>query len=269
MSVYTKFYTLQAMVKAIVHDVSSDMTAHPAEHALILEPNFAWQVENNDQQHHLTVDLTRPFDINSLIWIHREDEAVSPSPYGMFADVYYSNDDVTYTKATLDVDPGINAKLLKVAEFSVTGNYRYWKISIRGTDYPSYYAPDDMRISAVWWAKKHELSAGSNFTLDDKTIVPGKSYDGAYGEKLTVGFGVNERKSFDRVYVLDDTDYATLLSVLAECDGGSTPVVLQELTDDPIIVKINKMVSTKFAIGWQSVNMSFETVPMVARDEYY
>lgn len=270
MSVSTKFYTFRAMDDAIVIDVSSDNANHPAEHALILEPNFSWEADEADAQHYLTTDLTRPFIIDSLVWIHRDEEAISPSPWGLTADVYYSNDNSTYTKATLTVDPGINAALLKVAEFSITGAYRYWKIVIKGTDDPSYYAAEDTRVSAVWWARKYTITSDPIFPMNDTIIHLQKQYNAAYGNQNGVGFNTNEIIQFTRTYTVDDDDYENILNMLMDTNGGKIPVVMQELNNDPILVKVKDAVTIqKFTIDYRTVVLTFSTVPVVGRDEFY
>lgn len=270
MSVSTKFYTLKAMVDAVVIDVSSDDAQHPAEHALTLEPNFSWEADELDAQHYLTTDLTKPFDVDSLVWIHRDPEAVSPSPLGVYADVYYSNDNATYTKVTLSVDPGIDGNLLKISEFVMASNQRYWKVVFRSTDDPSYYPAEDMRVSAVWWAKKHTITAGPAWPMNDTTVYPKKEFDMAYGDKAAVGFSKNEQVQFTRTYACNDTDYTALLEVLAESNCGENILAMQERDENPMLVKIGGAVSTQnFAIGWQTITLGFTKIPIVGRDEFY
>ena len=280
MSVSTKFYTLRAMVDAIVHDVSSECSPHPAEHALMLEPNFAWEADELDAQHYLTIDLIKPCDADALVWIHRDDEIPTPSPFpspspsplpwGIYADIYYSNDGSTYTKATLSVDPGVNDLLLKISEFSIGSAQRYWKIIFRSTDDPSYYMPEDTRVSAVWVARKHEIDAGPAWPGNDTTVFPSKSFDMAYGDVAGIGFSGNEQIRFSRTYTLDDTDYTTMLTMLAETNGGETLVIMQERDENSMLVRIEAAASIQnFAIGWQTMMLKFVEVPIVGRDELY
>lgn len=270
MSLSTKFYTLQAMVNAVVEDVSSENEQHPSEHALMIEPNFSWEADQQDAQHYIVIDLGKPFDIDAVVWIHRDEEVISPSPWGIYADVYYSNDNVVYTKAILTVDPGINDLLLKISEFSITGAYRYWKVVFRSTDDPSYYAPENTRVSATWAAKKYEIDAGPTWPMDDMTILPKKSFGMAYDDIAGVGFSVNEQVRFSRTYVLNDTDYAAMLNMLADTNGGETYIVMQERDNDPMLVRVESAVSIQnFAIGWQTMSLMFTKVPMVGRDEFY
>ena len=270
MSVSTKFYTLHAMTNAVVRAVSSESSQHPAEHALILEPDFAWQADEADTQHYIAIDLTKPFDIDSMVWIHRDTEVVSPSPWGIYADVYYSNIYGTYTKATLTVDPGINNLLLKISEFTITGAQRYWKVVFRSTDDPSYYTPEDTRVSAVWFAKKYTISAGSIWPMDDTTIYPMKTFNMAYDDKAPVGFNKNEQVFFSRTYALNDTDYATMLAMLAATNGGATLLTMQERDENPMLVRVSSAVSVQnFAIGWQTMALTFVQVPIVGRDDIY
>lgn len=280
MSASTKFYTLHAMVNAVVHDVSSECSPHPAEHALILEPDFAWEADELDAQHYLAIDLTKPCEADAVVWIHRDVEILTPSPYpspspsplpwGVYADIYYSNDGSIYTKATLTVDPGINDLLLKISEFSIGAAQRYWKIIFRSTDDPSYYMPEDTRVSAVWVSRKHKIDAGPTWPMNDTTVLPGKSFNMAYGDIAGVGFSVNEQIRFSRTYALNDTDYAVMLDMLAETNGGETLVVMQERDENPMLVRVESAVSVQnFAIGWQTMMLTFVQVPMVGRDELY
>jgi len=287
MSVSTKFYTLEAMVDAVVHEVSSQVTAHPAEHALILEPNFAWQANGSNAQHELIIDCGKPRSMDALVWMHRHSEVdlpspVSPWPYpspspspspfptGVFADIYYSNDASTYTLAPLTVDPGVSGELLKISEFSVSHAQRYWKVVLSGVVPPNYYAPDDLRTSALWLAHKYEITAGAVFPREDTTVYPKESFGMPYGDQAFVGFSENEQVKFTRIYTVDDDDYDTLMEVLASTNGGETILAMQELDDDPMLVKIESAISIEtFAIGWRTVTIEFATVPIVGRDELY
>jgi hypothetical protein len=285
--VSTKFYTLEAMIDAVVHEVSSQVAAHPAEHALILEPNFAWQTDGSNEQYYLIIDCGKPRQIDALVWIHRHNEVdlpspVSPWPYpspspspspfptGVLADVYHSNDNVTYTQASLSVDPGISGELLKVSEFTVTSAQRYWKIILKGVVPPNYYAPDELRTSALWLARKYEITAGAIFPREDTTIYSKNMFDMPYGEQTFIGFSENEQVKFTRIYTVDDTDYDILMDMLENTNGGESILAMQELDDDPMLVKIESAVSIeKFAIGWRTITIEFATVPIVGRDELY
>jgi hypothetical protein len=275
------------MIEAVVHNVSSQVAAHPAEHALILEPNFAWQTDGIDEEHDLTIDCGKPVNVNALVWIHRHNEvdlpspvspwpypspSPSPSPYptGVYADVWYSNDDWAYTHAMLTVDPGLSDTLLKISEFMVDSAQRYWKIVLSGVVPPDYYAPDTLRTSALWLARKYEIEAGPAFPMDDTTIYPKETHAMPYGETAFLGFSENEHVKFTRIYTVDDTDYATLMDMLAETNGGETILAMQERDNLPMLVRIESAVSVeKFAIGWRTVTMSFTTIPIVGRDELY
>lgn len=283
----TKFYTLEAMIDAVVHDVSSQVSAHPAEHALILEPNFAWQADGIDEQHHLIIDCGRPRSVDALVWMHRHSEvdlpspvspwpypspSPSPSPYptGVYADVYYSNDGSTYTQASLTVDPGVSGELLKISEFSVLAAQRYWKIVLRGVVPPNYYAPDDLRTSALWLARKYEIEAAAAFPMDDTTIYAKQAQTMPYGEQSFLGWSENEQVKFTRIYTVDDTDYDTLMDMLENTNGGETILAMQELDSEPMLVRIESAMSVeKFAIGWRTVTLTFTTIPVVGRDELY
>jgi hypothetical protein len=275
------------MTDAVVHEVSSQDAAHPAEHALILEPNFAWQADGIDEQHHLIIDCGRPRQVDALVWIHRHNEvdlpspvspwpypspSPSPSPYptGIYADIYYSNDASTYTLAPLTVDPGVSGDLLKVSEFSVLNPQRYWKIVLRGVITPNYYAPDELRTSALWLARKYEIEAGAMFPREDSTVYPKQTFNMPYGEQAFLGFGENEQIKFTRIYTVDDDDYDILMSMLENTNGGETILAMQELDDEPMLVTIESATSIeKFAIGWRTVTIEFSTVPIVGRDELY
>ena len=283
----TKFYTLAAMIDAVVHDVSSQVAAHPAEHALILEPNFAWQADGIDEQHDLTIDCGKPVEADALVWIHRHNEvelpspvspwpypspSPSPSPYptGVYADVWYSNDDWAYTHAMLIVDPGLSDTLLKVSEFMVDSAQRYWKIVLSGVVPPDYYAPDELRTSALWLARKYEIEAGPAFPMDETTIYPKETHNMPYGELASLGYSENKHVKFTRIYTVNDADYATLMDMLAETNGGETILAMQERDNDPMLVRIESAISVeKFAIGWRTVTLSFTTIPIVGRDELY
>lgn len=283
----TKFYTLEAMIDAVVHDVSSQVTAHPAEHALILEPNFAWQANGTNEQHDLTIDCGKPREVDALVWMHRHNEvdlpspvspwpypspSPSPSPYptGIYAKIYYSNDDSIYTEATLTVDPGVSGELLKISEFNVATAQRYWKVVLTGVITPDYYAPDDLRTSALWLARKYEISAGASFPMNDKTVTPKQSHNMPYGEQSSLGFSENEYIQFSRTYTVDDTDYDTIIDMLENTNGGDTILAMQELDNDPMLVEVKSAVKIeKFNIGWHTVTLTFNTIPIVGRDEYY
>lgn len=283
----TKFYTLEAMIDAVVHDVSSQIAAHPAEHALILEPNFAWQADGIDEQHHLIIDCGKPVVANALVWIHRHDEVdvpspvspwpypspfPSPSPYptGIYADIYYSNDASIYTLAPLTIDPGVSGELLKVSEFSVATTQRYWKIVLRGVVPPNYYAPDDLRTSALWLARKYQITTGAVFPMDDTTVYPKETFSMPYGEQAFFGFSENEQVRFTRIYTVDDADYATLMAMLENTNGGETILAMQELDRDPMLVRIESAISIeKFAMEWRTITMTLTTIPIIGRDELY
>jgi hypothetical protein len=275
------------MTEAVVHDVSSQVAAHPAEHALILEPNFAWQANGTNEQHDLTIDCGKPVEAHALVWIHRHNEvdlpspvspwpypspSPSPSPYptGVYADVWYSNDDSVYTHAMLSVDPGVSGDLLKVSEFSVGSAQRYWRIVLSGVVPPNYYAPDDLRTSALWLARKYEIEAGPAFPMDETTIYPKETQSMPFGELASLGYSENEHIRFTRIYTVDDTDYQTLMDMLAETNGGETILAMQECDNDPMLVRIESAVSIdKFTIGWRTAILSFTTIPIVGRDELY
>lgn len=275
------------MIDSIIDEASSELSPHPAEHALILEPNFAWETDGIDEQHYLIVDCEKPINADALVWIHRHNEVdlpspVSPWPYpspspspspfptGVYAKIYYSNDDSIYTEAILTVDPGLSDTLLKISEFTVGSAQRYWKIVLTGVVPPNYYAPDDLRISALWLARKYEIEAGPAFPMDDTTIYPNQVHDMPYGEQAFLGFSENEHIKFTRIYTVDDTDYATLMDMLAETNGGETILAMQERDNEPMLVRIESAVSVeKFAIGWKTVTLTFTTIPIVGRDELY
>lgn len=285
----TKFYTLAAMIDAVVHDVSSEVTAHPAEHGLILEPNFAWQADESHVHHSLTIDCGKPVTVNALVWIHRHNEidlpsplspwpyespspSPSPSPYptGVYADVWYSNDDSVYTHAMLTVDPGLSDTLLKISEFTVNSAQRYWRIVLSGVVPPNYYAAADLRTSALWLARKYEIEAGPAFPMDETMIYPKEVYYMPFGELAVLGYSENEYIKFTRTYTVGDTDYATLMDMLAETNGGETILAMQERDNSPMLVRIESAVSIeKFAIGWRTVTVTFTTIPIVGRDELY
>ena len=275
------------MVDAVVHDVSSQLSAHPAEHALILEPNFSWETNGLDEQHDLTIDCGKPQTVDALVWMHRHNEvdlpsvvspwpypspSPSPSPYptGIYSTIHYSNDDSIYTEAILTVDPGLSDSLLKISEFTVNSAQRYWKIILTGVVPPNYYAPDDLRTSALWLARKYEIEAGPAFPMDDTTIYPKQPHSLPYGEEAFLGFSENEHLRFTRIYTVDDTDYDTLMDMLAGTNGGETILAMQERDNDPMLVRIESAISVeRFQIGWRTITLAFNTVPIVGRDELY
>jgi len=170
----------------------------------------------------------------------------------------------------ITLDPELSGTLLKISEFTPPLPQRYWKILLIGVVPPDYYAPDDLRVSALWVAKKYEISAGAAFPMGDTTIYPKQVHNMPYGEQAFVGFNENEHIKFTRIYTVDDTDYATLMDMLEATNGGETILAMQEINDDPMLVRIESAVSIeKFAIGWRTVTMTFTTIPIVGRNELY
>jgi hypothetical protein len=170
----------------------------------------------------------------------------------------------------LTVDPGVSGDLLKVSEFSVAAAQRYWKIVLRGVVPPDYYAPDDLRTSALWLARKYEIEAGPAFPMDETTIYPKETHSMPFGGLASLGYSENEHIKFTRIYTVDDTDYDTLMDMLAETNGGQMILAMQERDNLPMLVRVESAVSIeKFAIGWRTVTMSFTTIPIVGRDDLY
>lgn len=272
MSSSVEFYTFEAMDYAIVTSASSEADNHPAEHAIApLEPNYAWEANEANTQHTITIDLQYPYPVDAIVWMHREAEE-SPNTGVSIKTIQYSHDGTTwYTASTGPVTP-ITNKLIKVVDLSpaaVVG--QYWKFTFQGQQSPNYYCPTDMRISMLWVATKYSLTAGPAYPLNDEVFIPSEDVSLPFGKKFTIGYSHNHQVLFERRFQVQQTDYNTIMDILEACNGRYRPFVYKETGGDYRLCKFDSDTVDEqvMDIGFYRLTLKLVELPIVERDEAY
>lgn len=269
------FYTFEQMDSAVIQSVSSETTAHPAEHAIApLEPNFAWETNESDVKHTITIDLGETKACNGFMFIHNEsvdiDMAIECSP-----------DNSDWTSISLIVhtpddtdDDNVRLKLRHFADSSynfVTYSARYWRFTMWGDTSPNYNAPNDARINAVWLFTHYQLDRGYSFPLDDTYIYPMNGIDLPYGKEYNIGHGVNPHCLFSRTWMLNTTQYSILKQIMRDCNGGYRPFVIIEPDSTRRLCKFEEDIidEERLDINLWRVKCKFVELPMVGKDKIH
>jgi len=238
MSVLSRFYTYEVMDNAIISSVSSEETNHPAEHAIRpLEPNFAWQTDENGVQHVIVIDLGASHVVDGYSFIHHETESEGPSPVysGISITCESSNNALNWTTQPIEdaygdaIDDGDDfVHLIKIRHLTnAPTTARYWRFTVAGLEYP-FYAPEDARISMLWLFTYHFIDKGPGTPLDDVIAYPGDVFDTSCGSRFTTGHSINPSTISTRTWGVSHTEYDILLTAIKKCNGGYRPFLLVE-----------------------------------------
>lgn len=268
MSSLVEFYTFGPMEGAVVDAASSEAVGHPAEHAIApLEPNMAWQSDEASAQHELELDLGHPRQVDALVWMHREVEVVPTT--GVVTEIYWSHDaGGTWTLAGTDPVTPVTGELVKVVTLAPPVVARWWRVVFKGLVGPGYYAPENMRVSMCWLARRWLLDRSGGWPHEDSQEWPNIGHDMAFGQSWQAGRNRNPLTNMTRTWAVNDDEYDTLRGMLADANGGHSPIVLAEwgrgfqicwLDDD-------SMPEKSPWLGVTEVTLKFSTTPVVPRD---
>lgn len=285
MSILTNFHTYEPMEDAVITDVSTEDTDHPAEHAISpLEPDFAWEITSNSSPY-IIVDLGKPCPCDGFTFIHHETE-ILPSDFDVIITAEYSSDgsnwDSTFITYNSDGTASPNDLYdsdtqIKVRYFIENGtetlktlNYRYWKFSIGNVGSPMHSLPNDCRISMCWLFSLHTIDKGSAFPFNDTEIYPNDEIELAFGKSYFTGHSVNSHTVFSRNWLLNNTEYNTIITVMKNCNGVYRPFLLIE-DNERKLCKFEKdeINETFIDEDFYNISCNFIQLPIVKKDKYH
>lgn len=284
MSALIDFYTYEVMEGAIVNSVSSEATGHPAEHAIApLEPDFAWEADEVDEQHTLVIDLGETRVCDGVSFIHHELETVtvdvnilvekSSDATNWSALSLAFNSDGTDTPSDL-TNTGIVIKLRHFTDGTTTlqpQTARYWRITVIGVGAPLFMPVNDARLSMCWLFNLHQLDRGAAFPVNDAPVYPAGDLQLPFGKIYRTGYSVNSHTPFTRVWMLTGFEYDVLREVMRQCNGAYRPFVLVGVDGTRKLCKFasDEINEELLDIGLYRVTCSFVELPIVKKDKYH
>lgn len=286
MSALIDMYTYEVMGGAIVTAVSSEVAAHPAEHAISpLEPNFAWEANEALAQHILTIDLGEVRTCDGYSFIHQENEISGPAESTRIS-CEYSTDSTIWEDAVIvynsdgtnnpdDLyDEDIRVKLRHFSDGSnniMSLSARYWRFTVYGVLPSNYYAESDARISMCWLFRINQLDRGAAFPTNDKPVYPSGSVELPFGKEYRTGYNVNPHVLFSRTWMVTEAEYDILRAVMRECNGTAKPFLFVENSGARRLCRFTSDIIGEeiVDVGLWRVTIDLVELPITGKDEYH
>jgi len=283
MSILIDFHTYEIMENATIHNASSEATNHPAEHAIApLESNFAWEANEAEAQHTLTIDFGETRECDGFSFIHHE-VAISPST-GIVIGIHKSSDAINWTAISWvynsdgsDVPfDDFTSQLIKLRYFTVGGvlashKARYWRFTLLGMESPNFYAPSDMRISMLWLFRLRQLDRGPSFPINDTEIYPINNLRLPFGKVYRTGHSINPHTLFTRTWMLSDVEYEVLRTLMRECNGMYRPFIMTDVDGTRRLCRFatDEIDEELLDIDLYRITCQFVELPIVQKDGYH
>ncbi|MFA7286921.1 MAG: discoidin domain-containing protein [Patescibacteria group bacterium] len=285
MSILLDFHTYEVMDGATIETVSSESTGHPAEHAISpLEPNFAWQANQANTQHVLTVDLGESRTCDGFSYIHHERDTTGPPvAHGITVTVQYSDDATTWNATELayhsdgsltptdHVTEFIKLRYFIISSVPVAITARYWQFTFAELAGPFFYAPVDMRISMCWLFRLHQLDRGRSTPDNSSIVYPVGDLALPFGKTYRTGYSVNASIPFTGTWMVTNTEYDVLRSVMRECNGVYRPFLLRDWDNTRRLCQFtsDEIDEELLDLDLYRVTCQFVELPIVKKDKYH
>ncbi len=280
----TKLHTYDPMIDAVVVSASSEVTNHPAEHAISpLEPNFAWQTNEASAQHTFVVNLGSAIECDGFSFIHHETDdgtaSVDITVEQSFNGTTWTAVDLAYNSDGTDVpdDLSDDTHTIKLRYFTNDANEpisvtsKYWRFTVEGIDSPGYYAPTDARISMCWLFKMYEFNRGRATPTNDPLTYPGKSLTMLGGQQFRTGWSVNPTADVSAKFMFNKTELDIVLGFMRACNGARTPFTMIDVDGMRrlFVFDNDQIEETLVNTDIFEVTMKFVELPIIGKDGYH
>jgi len=278
MSTLINFYTYEVMRDAIINNASSEAIGHPAEHAISpLETSFAWETNEVDTQHTITIDLGETRSCDGFSFIDHESIDIDIT-------VEYSSDAINWTTvptvvnsdgSSVPTDLGDDDIQIKLRHFHLVGvltDYkgRYWRFTLIGDSEPSpYYPESDTRLSMLWLFELCQLDRGASFPINDTPTYPASAIQLPFGKVYRTGHSINPYTPFTRTWMVTESEYDILRELMRKCNGTYRPFLFVDSDGIRRLCKFetDEITEELLDVGLYRITFSFIELPIIRKDK--